>query len=87
MCPRTHNSNEAVVDADTALRATGQRKWLCPHAHTKEHILLLPLETGVPLLQRERALLTALCLAVFSLTKYNSALGVLNSWEKLCVPL
>lgn len=60
---QTCNPKEAVVDADRALRATDQRKWLCPHAHTKEYILLLPVETRVPLLQCGRALLTFLCFA------------------------
>lgn len=60
---QTHNPKEAVVDAGRALRATGQGKWLCPHAHTKEYILLLPMETRVPLLQCGRALLTLLCFA------------------------
>lgn len=93
MCPRTHNPSEAVVDADRAFRASGRRKWPS-HAHTEVHILLLPLETRVPLLQHGRTLLTFLCFACLQSLQVQSTanqvqlgLGVLNNWEKLCVPL
>lgn len=94
MCPLTRNPNAAVVDADRALRGTDRRKWPGPHAHPKWHSLPLPSETQVLgcMYHCSNAAghfshpYTSLLCSVQS-NQTQLGLAILNSWEKLHVPL